>query len=292
MKIEILGQVCADRNVTERGELSFSPGSPAMFMHRVLSRFPGTEVSIAASYGAAYVGYLKAQGVDIYPPRPNIKGKTLVYESTSYPDGDRTQRAYHRGEARVVPLDLQLRARLSQADLVFFGPILPNIPPSYYEHVAGVVRRDTIKVLLPQGYFRSFNRANNVIERKFREADQILPYIDLVIVSEQDAEDMLSTAKKWAQRHRLISVVTLEERGAVGFVGSEEIELPTTPLPAEDIVDSVGSGDIFSAGLAYWLRQTGNIEEAGRRANALARKCLLYSVTDLDISITEFLAET
>lgn len=290
MNIELVGHVDIDHNVSERATYT-AAGSPAMFMHRVLRRLPGVQVTLAASYGADYVDYLQAQEVDIYPSAPNIKGNTLVYENTSYPDGSRIQRAYNRKEARPVPLDSQLRSTLSQADLVLFGPILPNISPRYYEQVAEAVKKDALKVLLPQGHYRRFDRRNNVIGREFAEADQVLPNIDLVIVSEQDNPNMLLTAQEWVQRHDLISIVTLGEKGAVAFTASSEVRLPTTPLPEADIVDSVGSGDIFSAGFAYWLRQTGNIEEAGRRANALARECLRYSVHDLDTAITHFLTQ-
>jgi len=61
----------------------------------------------------------------------------------------------------------------------------------------------------------------------------------------------------------------------------KEIPLPTKAVPESEVVDSVGSGDIFSAGFAHRYQQTHSLEKAGRFANELARQCLFYTPSEI-----------
>ena len=141
----------------------------------------------------------------------------------------------------------------------------------------------TLKVLLPQGYYRDFDDEDNVRVRSFTETSGILPLIDVVILSEQDHSDMLALAKEWVSKYKIIVIITLGEKGAVAVTTEKEIQLPTRAVLEYEVVDSVGSGDIFSAGFSYRYQQTHDVKEAGRFANELARQCLFYTTNDIKI---------
>ncbi len=283
MYIEILGHVCVDHNNSENTSY-ISAGSPAVFMNKVFTQLPDCDPGIIASYGEDYLKYLK--GVKIFPSKPNIEN-SLIYKNTSK-DGTRSQKALNREvdfPINVAGLDEIIR----KADILLFAPILPNFKPPYYSTVSGMAKDESLKVLLPQGYFRSFDQEDNVVYRDFLESEQILPYVDVIILSEQDHPDMLSIANSWSVENDLISVVTLGQKGAVALSSGREIFLPSSPVAEKDIVDSIGSGDIFSAGFAYRYKQTRDIYEAGKFANEIARQALFYSSDKIRIDLTNLL---
>jgi sugar/nucleoside kinase (ribokinase family) len=280
MNISIIGTVCIDSNVSENTSYT-SAGSPAMFMNKIFKQFGDCNVSIIASYGPDFLKYL--DGINIFPAQPNTN-KTLVYENVSKA-GLRTQKSYNRAGAFAVELNNSIIEALRQADIVFFAPQSPIYSKEYIESVASNLKPGSLKVLIPQGFYRNFDSENNVLVREFIEAKDILPLMDIVIVSEQDSPTMLVQAKDWALNMNVIPVVTLGEKGAVALKGNDEIQLPAIPVLENEIVDSVGSGDIFSASFAYKYKQTGNLEDAGKFANTVARQCLFYKSADIKIDL-------
>jgi sugar/nucleoside kinase (ribokinase family) len=286
MTITIVGHVCIDTNVSERASYT-SAGSPAMFMNTIYRQFPDTNVQIVAPYGP---DFLEHRGdAALYPQQPNVQ-KTLVYENVSK-NGMRHQKAYNRDEALPIPMDSALEHRLNGTDILFIAPLLPNVSIPYVQTLVSGANETTVKVLLPQGYYRDFDQDDNVSIRPFDDADSILPLVDIVIVSEQDHADMFVLATRWATQFGVIVIVTCGEKGAVAVTGNGQFDLPARAVTENDIVDSVGSGDIFSAGFAYRYHQTHDLHEAGRFANELARQCLFYTPDNIRIDYQALVRE-
>jgi sugar/nucleoside kinase (ribokinase family) len=282
MNICIIGTVCIDNNVSENSSYT-SAGSPAMYMSKIFKQLGGCDINIITSYGQDFVQYLN--GVNILPPQPNTS-KTMVYENVSNA-GLRTQKSYNRENAFEVDLDDSIIKALRQADIVFFAPLLPMYSRKYVESVISYLQDTALKVILPQGFYRNFDFENNVLVREFVEAKEILPLMDIAVVSEQDSPTMLVEAKDWALSMNVIPIVTLGAKGAVALKGREEIMLPADAVPESEIVDSVGSGEIFTAAFTYKYKQSGNLETAGKFANAVARQCLFYKSADIKIDLSK-----
>lgn len=278
MNIVIIGHVCIDKNVSEHSSY-VAAGSPAMFMQKIYRQFPDCNVTVVASYGEDFLPY--TQGTSLYPPRPNCT-ETLIYENITKPTG-RVQKAHNRHCATPVAIDVELSRIVQDADLIFFAPLLPNLSPAYVAQIVQLKKEIAQIALLPQGYYRNFNEEDVVTVREFTEASEVLPLVDVVIVSEFDHPNMLREATSWSQTYNVISVVTLGEKGAVALQSGNSIQLPTKAVAEEEIVDSVGSGDIFSAGFAYQYQKTHSIEEAGQFANELARQCLFFTSEEIKI---------
>ena len=280
MKITILGHVCIDKNTSENSSYS-AAGSPAIFMHKIYQQLPDNEITIIAPYGADFLKY--KGNAKLYPENPKGE-KTLTYENI-IKNGVRIQKAHHWDMAGPVKIDNRIKKLVSGSDIVFIAPLTPDFPAGYLQNILSETKTGTLKVLSPQGYFRKFDHRDNVLAGSFREAGKILPLVDVVIVSEEDHPDMLFLAKTWADTHKIIVIVTLGAKGAVAFTSGKEILLPTRPVSENEVVDSVGSGDIFSAGFAYRYRQTRNIKKAGKFANALARQCLFFTSGEIRIAL-------
>lgn len=279
MDITILGHVCIDKNTSERASYT-EAGGPGMFMDRIFRHFPNAKTTIVSPYG---VDFLPFQGCTTLLPTYPTSKKTLVYENIIKNDA-RKQRACNRTSATPPSITRDISTALAKTDILIIAPLLSNYSPSYLRSIIISTNPRALKLLLPQAYYRSFNAAGCVIKRKFKEAHHILPFIDIVIVSEKDHIHIDREMEVWTKTYpQLISVVTMAEKGAIVLYQGKKYILPATPLGQKEIVDSVGSGDVFSAGFAYRYRQTKNIRLAGTFANALARQCLLYTPCDITI---------
>lgn len=279
MKITILGHVCIDKNTSESSSY-VAAGSPAMFMNTILKQLPDNQVTIIAPYGADFLPY--KNNMNLYPKDP-LGEKTLQYENITK-DGVRLQKAHNRTYADPVIIDTKIEYIIATSDIVLIAPLLPNYPPEYLRSLLTHTKPEAIKILLPQGYYRDFDSKNVVHVRQFHEAERILPLVNIIIASEQDHQDMEAIAKEWAKQYNITTIITLGHKGAVAITPETCIQLPTRIVSESEIVDSVGSGDIFSAGFAYRYQQTHDVKEAGRFANKLARQCLFYTPNNIKIN--------
>ena len=280
MNIHILGHVCIDSNASEHVSYK-GPGSPAMFMARIYKKFPEVFFHIIAPYGSNFSPYCKE--LNIYPPKP-IGDTTLLYENISHRNV-RTQKAHHRESAKPLPLVDELKNILSEADILFFAPLTSDYSVEYVKTVMQSIRKSTLKIFLPQGYYRSFNHEDRVIEREFVEASELIPLFDFVVVSEQDHRDMINIIKNWSKNTQVI--MTTGDKGAQYFSQNTLLTVPVVPVSPSDIVDSVGSGDIFSASFGYKYYLTEDVKKSLEFANNIARQCLFYKADNLQFTLPE-----
>jgi len=279
MRIVILGHVCIDKNSSEHASYT-SAGSPAMFMNLIFTQLPNCEVTIITPYGADFLPFMGS--AHLFPSSPTQE-KTLVYENNTS-QGKRIQKAHNRQYATTIPMTPDMEISIKQADILIIAPLLPNISSAYIKSVVEKTSPNTIKVLSPQGYYRAFTSEDIVTEAEFSAADEILNQMDIVIVSDQDRKDMQQTLRHWTEKHpKLVAVMTKSKDGAIVLKGNKETVVRVEEVKEEDIVDSVGSGDIFTAGFAYNYWQTRDIQQAGDFANALARQCLFFKPNDIKI---------
>lgn len=269
MNILIFGHVCIDENKSENSQYRYW-GSPAMFMHKVFKKISDSSVSLVSNYGGDYVEYLSE--VDIHPEKPTQK-KTLVYQNVSK-EGKRTQKALFREHSEQVILDEKLKEKIRNADCIVFAPILPNYDSVHIADILKHAKKTALKVLLPQGYFRNFDKEHNVIFRNFTEADEILSQFDLVTLSEDDYPRVEELSEKWAKKHKTNIVITRGKNSALAITQDGTFEIPTEEIPEDEIVDSVGSGDTFSAALIHQLQKTQDLKEAVAFAHKVAGESL------------------
>jgi sugar/nucleoside kinase (ribokinase family) len=284
MDILIFGTVCIDHNVTESGKIT-SWGGTGMFISKILSQLPQTNTTVICNYGPDYLEYLK--GINIYPLSPSVPN-TLVYENVSQ-GKTRTQKALFRDNSEPVEITQDLKSKIENAHIIFFAPLLPNLSTAYIHKVTQLANKESLKVLLPQGYFRSFDSEDNVIPRDFQEAAEMLPLVDFAIISDQDTQDVDNVAQNWAEKTGVQVIVTRGEDGASIISKEESQVVPTKAVPLEEIVDSVGSGDTFSAGFAYQYYLTKDITKSLRFANKLAAAKLYFKPKDIKFDYAKLL---
>lgn len=93
--------------------------------------------------------------------------------------------------------------------------------------------------------------------KAYRERfEGLLAHADIVKASDEDIEllystqDLASAARAWLRRGPKLVIVTRGEKGPLAAFGDRIVE---RPAPRIAVVDTVGAGDTFHAGLLSWL---------------------------------------
>ena len=280
MNISIIGHVCIDNNISEHTTYT-TAGSPAVFMSKIYKKFPKVLVNVIAPYGIDFLTYTKE--INIYPKKPTGDW-TLIYENKSH-GNKRNQKAFNREYTKPLPIENKLKKIISKSDVIFLAPLIPDYSSQYVKNLLKTARSNCLKILLPQGYYRSFDKENNVIQRNFIEAKSIISLFDFIVVSEQDHRNIKGLVQRWSEKTHVI--MTLGEKGSSCFYKNEFIHRSVEKVKLEDIIDSVGSGDIFSASFGYRYYLTRDITKSLEFANNIARQCLFYPANNLQFSLPD-----
>lgn len=271
--VVILGDVCIDRNRTEKGVTYTGWGGPGPYGQRAAKLLGIEEVVIAATYGDDFRLYADDFHI-VTPPSPGMH--SLTYRNVTTANG--REQTCHNSENAILPkLTENLRALIRQADILMVAPLTPNYTMTGVKEVAELADKNhAITVLCPQGYFRQIHRDGSISSRPFREAALLMPSFDLTILSEADTPNAVDQAESWALSSlRTRVVVTEAEKGAkVISASGAHRQVPTVPIASEDITDSVGCGDFFAMATAIEYWRSGDIDRAVANAHETAGKKL------------------
>lgn len=181
-----------------------------------------------------------------------------------YTDEGRTQYVY----AAIEPIharDIPPRLRTPRA--VLLGPLVQEITPD----VAASFRDDTLVAAVPQGWMRSWDETGLVRHVEWENADEILPHVDVLILSLEDINNEISRLFPWFEYVPLI-ILTEYRDGSTVFqrtpAGAVKM-FRTPPRPAQE-VDPTGAGDIFATAFLIRYQETGDPLIAARFANVAA----------------------
>lgn len=279
MNVLLVGDVCIDRNVSENAKY-LAAGGASMFMNRICSKFDGVTSTIISNYGTDFLLYLTH--VSIYSNNRHAS-KTLMYENHTK-NGPRTQKVYNADVSQPVTFDVEVKKLAKNADAVVFAPLLPNYSAQYIETFLNASKKDALRVLLPQGYFREVGQNGIILNRLFNEDKSIIPLFDIIILSEEDHPDITDITTHWLSYADVKIIVTMGEKGARLASRNESFVVPTTPISTNNIVDSVGAGDIFSASFIYEYMQSYDIRKSIEFGNSIAGQSLAYTPDQLEVA--------
>jgi sugar/nucleoside kinase (ribokinase family) len=197
---------------------------------------------------------------------PSMQTTTFANQ---YKDGFRTQYLYARAE-QLQLTDVPETWR--SVPIVLFGPLAQEIVP---EFVALFPRRPgAIIAATPQGWLRRWDAAGRVSPTPWQTADQVLPLLDVLILSHDDLLPFSDGSRSeadailaaWSSRVSLL-VATDGRHGATLFRQGRTRRFPA--YPAHE-VDPTGAGDVFAAAFLTSLYQHGDPEQAVDFANCIA----------------------
>ncbi len=114
-----------------------APGGPVIFMAKVFGKLPGVNLKIVA-------------------PSTDLKSnRVLIYENRSR-GNKRFQKAFNLKYAKPVPITDKIKTVVSESDVVFLAPLTPDYRPDYIVSLFKKTKKNAVKILSPQGYYRVF----------------------------------------------------------------------------------------------------------------------------------------
>ena len=175
-----------------------------------------------------------------------------------YVEGRRFMRLKARARG-ISPEDVPAEWRKARA--VVLGSVAHELDRSLFGTTSAAAN-----VLVAQGYLREWAADGTIDPRPWEDADEIVPLVSAVVLSEDDVAGDLSAPRRWARSGRVY--VTLAERGVLVLAGGTEATIPGYAV--ERVVDPTGAGDAFAAGLAIALADGRAPDDCARFANAVA----------------------
>ncbi len=148
-----------------------------------------------------------------------------------------------------------------------------RIPIVHLGPIVGELEEDLIQLfpsslvgLTPQGFLRKWDDEGRVSPRRWTKAGQFLPYVDVLVVSQDDLAGEAGTLRAQLGLPG-VSVVTEGAAGATLYHRGQTSHLGPRRTR---VLDPTGAGDVFAAALLVRLEETEDPLEAARFANVAA----------------------
>ena len=239
------------------GEATWRLGGTALYAAATAARL-GTQTALVTRVGPAEKPALEERCAQL-----DIALRALASSATTtfgfrYVEGHRFMRLRSRAKG-ISPSDVPVEWRAARA--VVLGSIAHELDRTLFGTTA-----PRATVLVAQGYLREWSADGAIRPRPWDDAEEIVPLVSAVVVSEDDVAGDLSAPRRWARNGRVY--VTLAERGVLVLDRGSETTI--SGYPVERVVDPTGAGDAFAAGLAIALADGRAPDECARFANAVA----------------------
>ena len=261
-----------DRAETFRREIGGAESNVAIHLARAGRRTAWVSAVGADAFGEYVLSRVRAEGVDCDAVRVVDDRPTGLYVKEFRPGG--TAVAYYRSGSAATTLtvpdgDLVRRRRPRVVHTTGITAVLSDSS------------RDLVRSLFadpPEGTLRSFD-VNYRPRRHGPDCAGLLRDLaraaDIVFCGADEAEALWGVADPERVAEHLAGaarvVVKQGERGATAFHGHATASVPA---PDVDVVEPVGAGDAFAAGMLDGVLDDADLEECLRRGAALAGEVL------------------
>jgi 1D-myo-inositol 3-kinase len=256
----VLGHICQDLQSDGSYRLGGTVTYASLLAHNL-----GLNIGIATSAPATVITNL----TELIPHLKIVSAHTAtatIFENI-YTEAGRQQ--YVRAQASSITLDI-IPPQWYKVPLVLFGPVANEIP----SNIPPLFRDNFCRAATPQGWLRSWDNSGKVQSIPWIDAEYILSYLDLLVLSREDlsvavgAKDPLATIAYWSKQI-LYLALTNGKQGAHVWC-KERVPWHSPAFPVSE-VDPTGAGDIFATAMliALWISK-GDMDYAVRFAHAAA----------------------
>ena len=239
------------------GEPTWRLGGTALYAAATAARL-GTTAALVTRVGPAEKEALEKRCAQLRITLHALPSSATTTFGFRYVDGRRFMRLKARARG-ISPADVPVEWRDARA--VVLGSVAHELDRSLFGTTSA-----NATVLVAQGYLREWSADGEIRPRPWEDAEDIVPRVSAVVLSEDDVAGDLSGPRSWARSGRVY--VTLAERGVLVLDRGTETTIPGYPVAR--VVDPTGAGDAFAAGLAIALAEGRPLDDCARFANAVA----------------------
>ena len=126
--------------------------------------------------------------------------------------------------------------------------------------------KDTLIGATPQGWLREWDATGKVEAKRWATAESILPYIDVLILSDEDVRAYPDELEKYIRLAPIV-VLTQGARGATLFQNGTQRKSVAYSVTE---IDPTGAGDVFATSFLIDYYQSRSIEKALNFAHCVA----------------------
>jgi sugar/nucleoside kinase (ribokinase family) len=159
----------------------------------------------------------------------------------------------------IGPLDIPADCR--NISLVHLCPLAQDVEPAIT-----ALFENSLLVTTPQGWLRQWDANGIVSLGEWQSAPEILPKVQVTVISIEDIEGNWAIAEKWAAQTSIL-IVTQDKEGCTIFHRNQRWTVP--PRPAHP-TDPTGAGDVFAAAFFIRYHETDDLWQAAYFANVFA----------------------
>ena len=239
------------------GEATWRLGGTALYAAATAARV-GVASALVTRVGPDEKTALEARCKDLGIALHALPSSVTTTFAFRYVEGRRMLRLKARARG-IAPSDVPPDWRAARA--IVLGSIAHELDRALFGTTSAAAN-----VLVAQGYLREWAADGAIRPRSWDDADEIVPLVSGVVISEDDVAGDLTAPRLWARNGTVY--VTLAERGVL--VLDRGTERTIAGYPAERVVDPTGAGDAFAAGLAIALADGRAPDDCARFANAVA----------------------
>jgi len=147
------------------------------------------------------------------------------------------------------------------AEIVFVSPVLDELEE-------GIIKRFERSMIgvAPQGWLRSVGEGGRIEKKRWEKANEVLPEVDFVIVSEEDVFE--EDVPKYVELSNIF-VLTRGRKGAELYLGRGKRHEHISAFEREE-VDATGAGDVFGAAFLLRYYETRNVVKSALFASCAA----------------------
>lgn len=211
---------------------------------------------------------ITAVGANFDRKNPLLDGINVVYRESpkttifdnQYDEKGHRQQFILGAAAELKRADVPVGWHTS--DIVYLCPIASEVSAE----LVHCFSKNTLIGATPQGWLRQWDVNGRVEAKRWAAAEEILPYIDVLILSDEDIRaypDELETYIRLAP----IVVLTRGANGAILFQNGTQLE--SAAYSATEI-DPTGAGDVFATSFLIDYYQNRTVEKALNFAHCVA----------------------
>lgn len=218
----------------------------------------GIRAGVITSVGQDFLHFDKLRDIPIALINKNLEGlKTTTFQNI-YEDGLRRQ--FIKSISETIKPE-HIPEEWINTGIVYICPVANEVEPSIVHSFP-----NSIIGVSPQGWMRCWDDHGIVSQKKWEYAREVLPYIDALIMSEEDISATPEVVEEYAKIVRMM-ILTRGERGSTLFYKGKTVDFPAFKT---NVFDPTGAGDVFATAFLIKYKQTNDPYSASIFANCTA----------------------